>query len=282
MITNFCSVERLVFSHSITETTISNIGTSISRPYGGEDCSVKDPLNGVAENIKIKNPVDLATGTGRLFRQILQKVDYSGVAYAIDLNPKMTEFLEKSINRKRYYVHKICVKNAAIKDLKLKVRSTFIISSFGFPSKIFNPQLCLDELKQVCSLLEDNGAFITIGWDETFNDELNIMWFKYIPDSIRASNFEEWRDKRSKMIFSPRNCNLTWYKRGLLVPLQFSSLNESAFVMGNLFGRDAAKEVMENNKIRWHMSLGITYNTKKELKKIIKDMEKDERSRNIG
>ena len=52
MITNFCSVERLVFSHSITETTISNIGTSISRPYGGEDCSVKDPLNGVAEKIK--------------------------------------------------------------------------------------------------------------------------------------------------------------------------------------------------------------------------------------
>jgi len=57
MITKFCSAERLVSSQSITETTKSNIGASISLPYNG-DCSVKDPLNGVAENIKI-NQIDI-------------------------------------------------------------------------------------------------------------------------------------------------------------------------------------------------------------------------------
>ncbi|MBN2142870.1 hypothetical protein JW711_06085 [Candidatus Woesearchaeota archaeon] len=99
------------------------------------------------------------------------------------------------------------------------------------------------------------------------------MWFKYIPDEIPAKDFEEWRDKRSSLIKSARNCNLTWFKRGLLVPLQFSSLRESAYIMGHLFGRDAFKYILDSKKTDWLMSLGITYNTKEEIGKIIRSME---------
>ncbi len=100
------------------------------------------------------------------------------------------------------------------------------------------------------------------------------MWFKYIPDDIRAKNFDEWRAVRSGKINSPRNCGLTWFKKGIIVPLHFSSLKESAMVMGYLFGRDAAQNIIYKNKKNWSMSMGITFNTKEEIKTIIENYEK--------
>ncbi len=44
--------------------------------------------------------------------------------------------------------------------------------------------------------------------------------------------------------------------------------------MGHLFGRDALEEIIKHKKVKWIMSLGITYNTKEELKKIINSLEK--------
>ncbi len=74
-----------------------------------------------------------------------------------------------------------------------------------------------------------------------------------------------------------RNCNLTWFKKGLNIPLQFTSIQEASSVMGYLFGRDAAKSIIKKNKIDWNMSMGITIDTKESLKDIIK---KYERNRN--
>lgn len=76
---------------------------------------------------------------------------------------------------------------------------------------------------------------------------------------------------------SPRNCDLTWYKTKLLVPLLFCDVRESAYIMGYLFGRDAADEIIRTNRTRWQMSLGITINTKEEIGLIIKKY-RDERN----
>jgi len=48
--------------------------------------------------------------------------------------------------------------------------------------------------------------------------------------------------------------------------------------MGHLFGRDALEEILKHKKTSWTMSIGITYNTKEELEKIINNLEKNERS----
>ena len=53
------------------------------------------------------------------------------------------------------------------------------------------------------------------------------------------------------------------------MPLQFNSIDESVYVMGNLFGRDIVKYVIKNNKTEWMMSLGITYNTKQQILEIL-------------
>lgn len=77
------------------------------------------------------------------------------------------------------------------------------------------------------------------------NDDLNNMWYKYIPDNIKAANFEEWRKIREASIDNPRNCNLTWYKKNIKVPLLYDTLEETINVMGHLFGRDAALEILK-------------------------------------
>ena len=184
----------------------------------------------------------------------------------------MLDYFERTINRQKYYVKNIELVHSKIQDFKIpnNEKSSLIISSFGFPSKISDEKRCKCELENIYNLLSDDGVFITLGWDETFNDDLNNMWYKYIPDNIKAANFEEWRKIREASIKSARNCNLTWYKKNLSVPLLYDTLEETINVMGHLFGRDAALEILKNKRNMWWMSLGITWDNKKTLAKILK------------
>lgn len=229
-------------------------------------------INRIGDKL-IKNPIDLATGTGRIVWPLMDNIRFEGSFFAVDASDKMCDYIKKASKRERKYTHNLSVVKSKIIDTPkyIKIKSNFIISSFGFPSKISQPKQCFAELKAVYELLTDDGLFFTLGWDETFNDDLNIMWHRFIPDNILASDFEDWRQQRSKKIGSPRNCGLTWYKKGLRVPLQFSTLKESANVMGYLFGRDAAQCIIKNNLTEWMMSLGITCDTKESIKKILEN-----------
>ncbi len=222
--------------------------------------------------LEINNPIDLATGTGRAAKYVLNNIPYTGTLYAVDYSQQMLDYFERTINRQKYYVKSIELVHSKIQDFKLPnyEKSSFIISSFGFPSKITDEERCFEELNNVYELLSDEGVFVTLGWDETFNDDLNNMWYKYIPDNIKASNFEEWRRARESLIKTPRNCDLTWYRTNIRVPLLYDTLEETINVMGHLFGRDAAIEILNNKKNLWRMSLGITWDTKESLARALK------------
>lgn len=224
------------------------------------------------DKIKIINPVDLATGTGRAAKYILNNISYAGNLYAVDYSKQMLEYFERTINRQKYYVKSIELVHSKIQDFKIpnNKKSSFIISSFGFPSKISDKERCRLELENIYELLTDDGVFVTLGWDETFNDDLNNMWYKYIPDNIKAANFEEWRKNREASINSARNCDLTWYKKNIKVPLLYDTLEETINVMGHLFGRDAALEILKSKRNMWWMSLGITWDNKDSLSKILR------------
>ena len=226
----------------------------------------------LAEKLKIVNPIDLATGTGRAAKYILNNVSYDGCLYAVDYSQQMLDYFDRTINRQKYYVKDISLVHDKIQDFKLPSdqKSSLIISSFGFPSKISDEERCRLELENVFELLSDDGVFVTLGWDETFNDDLNNMWYKYIPDDIKAANFEEWRRTRESSIKSPRNCDLTWYKKNIRVPLIYDTLEETINVMGHLFGRDAALDILKNKKNMWWMSLGITWDNKESIAKVLR------------
>ena len=56
------------------------------------------------------------------------------------------------------------------------------------------------------------------------------------------------------------------------IPLIFNSLEESVNVMGHLFGRDAATHILTTGKKTWWMAMGITWDTKESIKKILESM----------
>ena len=222
-----------------------------------------------SRGINIINPIDLATGTGRALRFFIENINYQGKFYGVDKSKEMLSYLKTLINRKHTFIHNTEIVESPIADMNLGIQSNLIMSSFGFPSKIADKELCIKELEVVYNHLMDDGIFITLGWDESFNDELSNYWYRHIPDGIDAIDFETWRIKRRQNILSPRNCNLSWHKTGLNVPLQFNNLKESVSIMGYLFGRDAAENIINKNIIEWSMSLGITLNSKKEIKNIL-------------
>ena len=184
----------------------------------------------------------------------------------------MLEYFDRTINRQKYYVKDIELVHSKIQDFVIPngEKSSMVISSFGFPSKISDTERCMNELESVYNMLSEDGVFVTLGWDETFNDDLNAMWYRYVPDNIKAANFEEWRRAREASITSARNCDLTWYKKNIQVPLLYDTLEETINVMGHLFGRDAALEVLKSKRTMWWMSMGITWDDKKSLSRILK------------
>lgn len=226
----------------------------------------------LSDKITIENPVDLATGTGRAAKYILNNISYSGKLYAVDYSKQMLEYFDRTINRQKYYVKDIELVHSKIQDFVIPngEKSSMVISSFGFPSKISDTERCMNELESVYNMLSEDGVFVTLGWDETFNDDLNAMWYRYVPDNIKAANFEEWRRAREASITSARNCDLTWYKKNIQVPLLYDTLEETINVMGHLFGRDAALEVLKSKRTMWWMSMGITWDDKKSLSRILK------------
>lgn len=226
----------------------------------------------LSDKITIENPVDLATGTGRAAKYILNNISYSGKLYAVDYSKQMLEYFDRTINRQKYYVKDIELVHSKIQDFVIPngEKSSMVISSFGFPSKISDTERCMNELESVYNMLSEDGVFVTLGWDETFNDDLNAMWYRYVPDNIKAANFEEWRRAREASITSARNCDLTWYKKNIQVPLLYDTLEETINVMGHLFGRDAALEVLKSKRTMWWTSMGITWDDKKSLSRILK------------
>ena len=220
----------------------------------------------------ISNPIDLATGTGRALRYFVNNLKFNGSFFAVDRSIEMLNYLERVLNRNHGYIQNIELVESTLDSLDIGIQSDFILSSFGFPSKFTNKKQCLLELQQVHNHLSEKGLFVTLGWDETFNDELNYYWFRHIPDEIGEFDFEKWRQKRMSEFASPRNCNLTWFKKRIIVPLQFDNLEQAVKIMGNLFGRDAAKDIIEQERTEWTMSLGITLNTKQEIGNIIQNL----------
>lgn len=221
---------------------------------------------------QLNNPIDLCAGTGRATDYLLS-LPFKGMVYAVEKSDQMCAYLEKKYDW-RVVLIKAETANLIDHPLRNNIKSNLIVSRFGFPSKIWDKKQAWEELVAVDSLLEDDGLFITIGWDEEFNDELNEMFYKHVPDGIQADSFDEWKEERKSCIRSPRNAHLTWLKTGIETKLAFPSLQESVYIMGTLFGESALKEIVENNKTEWSMRMSITINDKSSIQEILKNYER--------
>ena len=234
-----------------------------------------DPLNLcfrlATDNLRpgLIDPVDIGCGTGRFALYLYRSYRYEGTLWCLDDNPSVTKYLEARFRRECITDQLWEIRTAKINDITTvlgECKSELVVASFAFPS---NRQKALEELSAVHSVLRKGGTFITVGWDETFNDELSEMWYKYVPDTIRARNFDQWSGERRQKFRGARNCGLNWYKQGLEVPLEFDTHERAAQVMSFVFGRAAGEEIIRTRKNRWWMSLGITRHTKEQSTEIL-------------
>jgi hypothetical protein len=223
---------------------------------------------------RIVNPIDANVRTGVMTRQLLDGLEYGGVLHGADESSEMCAYATKHLNRECNLQKETTIVQGSLGTLAKKtgIKSNLIVSMSDYG--VMSPEKFLRMLKDIHALLADDGEFYTVGWDELYNDGVLAMWFKYVPDGIPARNLGEWRVWRTQANASRSNSGLTWFKRGLHAPLRFRSMDESARVMGYLFGRDAAQYAIRNNRTEWSMSLGITRDSKKGVERAIATLEK--------
>lgn len=207
------------------------------------------------DKLEIINPIDLGAGTGKIYDQLLSKIDFDGNVWLIESNNKMIDFLQKKYKNN----NRVKIVNGFISSFEIEnQKSNFIISSFGFPSCLYDRNKALEELKKVYQKLLDNGVFITIGWNEKWDDDVSNLW-------------KEYTNKRfDKKIIEARNCGLTWLNNNIKTSLKFKNIKEKNYILKCLFGNI---NELDSNKIDFKLNMGVTFNTKEELKTIIKNLE---------
>ncbi|NHZ86729.1 MAG: methyltransferase domain-containing protein [Planctomycetia bacterium] len=243
-----------------------DIYEKFSKAEDPESISFKLALSHCPETIA--TILDLGSGTGRFIDEIKEFNFKIEKLYALDNSPDMLKYLKKKYS---IGISKVETLQSTIDSIPLEKETIdLVVSSWGFPSKVWDEKQSLKELKEVYRVLKPNGIFITIGWDEDFSDELSEVWHKFvIEEDYYFDSLAEYRRKKRHKIKSPRNCNLSFFKKKLQVPVKFDSVNEAADVFGNLFGYSAGVWVLESSKREFQMNVSITYNTRESIKTII-------------
>ena len=217
----------------------------------------------------IKTVLDLGAGTGRFLEEILERNFSIETIYALDNSKEMIEYLGNKFNQKS---PEIKLLHSEISKIPIDDNSVdLVVSSWGFPSRIWDSKQSIKELREVYRVLNNKGVFITIGWDEDFSDEMTEIWYRFVmEEEYFFDSLSEYRRRKKAKIKSPRNCNLSIVKKNLKVPVKFASKHEAANVFGHLFGYSAGSWVLENNKREYQMLVSITKDNKESIRRILK------------
>lgn len=210
---------------------------------------------------------DLGAGTGRMSMYLARTRPDIAEIRAFDADSRMVNFLAERIQREGE-ADRVSVTGADNARLPLDDQSVdAVVSSWAFPSRMWDADVCLRELHEVERVLKPRGVLVTLGWDETFQDEMSEFWYRYVPEpDFRRETLEQWRRRRRARIESPRNSHLTFVARNLRVPVKFESVEDAAFVIGHLFGFAAGESIIHTRRREFSMLVGITRDVRSALR----------------
>lgn len=217
-----------------------------------------------------KKVLDLGAGTGRFIFEMYEKLPSLEHVIALDASREMIDFIKRRFHSGTPMVEPIL---GSIDQIPLDDESVdLVVSSWGFPSRIWDREQAYKELAEVNRVLKHKGVFLTIGWDEDFTDEMTEIWHKFvIEEEYYFDSLSEYRRRKRSKIASPRNCGLTSVKTRLQVPVKFYDRREAANVFGHLFGYSAGFWVLENAKYEFNMNVSITYDNKGSITNALSD-----------
>jgi SAM-dependent methyltransferase len=120
----------------------------------------------------IQSAIDLGSGTGRFIEELKDRIPTLDKIYALDSSDEMISYLGRKFGAGMPHVEPL---KAEIADIPLPDQSIDLaVSSWGFPSRIWDQDLAYTELREVYRVLREHAHLITIGWDEDFSDEMTI------------------------------------------------------------------------------------------------------------
>jgi ubiquinone/menaquinone biosynthesis C-methylase UbiE len=218
--------------------------------------------------------IDLGTGTGRFAIHAAKSRPDIEKIIALDGNDAMHQYLVQQLNFSPDLQNRIEAVLGDLNELPFPDSSVdAAISSWAFPSKMWDPSTCLRQVKEVRRVLKDGGVLVTVGWDETFRDQLSEIWYRFVAEpDFRRESIEEWRKRRRSRIKSPRNCHLTFIKKNFKVPLLFESPKEAAAVLGHLYGFSAGEWVSHQQRCEFSILVGITKDDTEQLDLAIREL----------
>jgi SAM-dependent methyltransferase len=246
--------------------------------YGSPDiyarfADAEDPL-GVSHDFALrhlpaaaKDVLEIGSGTGRLTFHLLRDRSDLKSLVAVDASELMASYLREAARLIPSAEGRLQVLRGAAAALPVANSSVdAVVSSWAFPTRMWNHALALSELQEVHRVLRPEGVLITIGWDERFGDELSELWYRFIAEpDFRRERLDEWRTRRRARIRSPRNCGLTFVARGLRVPLAFPTVEEASSTLGYLFGYAAGEWVSAQRRSEFSIDVGITVDSREQI-----------------
>ncbi|MEZ5218542.1 MAG: class I SAM-dependent methyltransferase [Ilumatobacteraceae bacterium] len=226
-----------------------------------------------------KTVVELGAGTGRFTFTALEQRPEIETLVAVDASNEMFSYLGRQLNLRPRLLDRLRLVHTRNESLPVDDQSVdAVISSWAFPSNMWDEQTCLAEMSEVHRVLKPGGVLITVGWDENFRDQLSDLWYRFVPEpDYRRESMEEWRRRRRDRIRSPRNCGLTFIKRNLRVPLLFETPGEAAEVLGHLFGVSAATWVGQQQRCEFSVAVGITVDDRSSVAAALKTLRQQSR-----
>jgi len=221
-----------------------------------------------------KSVADLGSGTGRLAFRLAEVRPDIEVIHAVELSSEMVSFLDRKLTLRTGLKERILPKEASIDQMPLSdCHLDAAISAWAFPSSMWDPLACLREMEEIRRVLKPDGKLITLGWDESFRDELSELWYRFVPEpDFRRESIEEWRNRRRSRIQTTRNCHLTFVKRNIEVPLLFPNAADASFVLGHLFGYSAGEWVARQQRCEFSIKVGITIDSREGVENAIAQM----------
>lgn len=230
-----------------------------------------DAVRGRLSRRHLSDPVILPAENWKGIAKTVNRLNCSGSVFCLEPDREKAKLIRRHLGQGNPCGSSVEVFRDAGELLSARpdFRARLIIRPFSLADILRDRILDEDGLGEVVRLMSDDGLFVTVGFDETYNDDISRLTYDHAVGSPLPKDFDAWRQAKVSAKTSPLNCRLRWFRRGMAVPVRFTCQREAVDAIGKLFGRDAAKRLISQWRTHLEIMVGITCSTRKDMERAV-------------